>query len=358
MAKDKFSKKIINWYLQNHRNLPWREKRDPYQVWLSEVILQQTRVAQGLPYYVRFIRDFPNVNALAATSQQKVLRAWQGLGYYSRARHLHACAKVVVASHKGKFPKTYDALLSLPGVGSYTAAAIASIAFDQPVAVVDGNVYRVLSRVFGISEDIGSTEGKKIFKEKAQELLDVNQPGIYNQAVMEFGALHCTPKLPKCERCIFSRRCIAKRSEMQSLLPVKNKKVKVRNRYFTYFIFSNGKKLALRKRNGKDIWSGLYDFYLFENNRSRKPKAIMDSDALFKRFSWDDHLMLESKQFIHVLTHQRIHARFVQLTMPKGFWNKKLLEQTGLKLYSVREVGTLPKPTLISKFLAQNGILE
>lgn len=356
MRKGEFSKKIISWYGDNHRDLPWRKTKDPYRIWLSEVMLQQTRVVQGLPYYLKFIRNFPNVKALANASEQKVLRAWQGLGYYSRARNLHACAKKIVLLHKGKFPNTYEELLTLPGIGSYTAAAIASIAFNQPVAVVDGNVFRVLSRVFGIEEDIGSTIGKKVFEQKANELMDATQAGIFNQAVMEFGALYCSPKSPDCERCIFSSNCIANVRQIQDLLPFKEKKVKVRNRYFTYFLFRNGKKLAMKKRNGKDIWSGLYDFYLVEERKIKKTQNLILEDAVLKKFIKPDDVAHESELMKHVLTHQRITARFVIINLKNASSVNALLRNSGLKFYTAREIEHLPKPVLISRFLSKRGI--
>src|SRR6185369_7763226 len=222
MRKDFFSSMIIDWYHANHRNLPWRATIDPYKIWLSEVMLQQTRVAQGLPYYERFVCSFPTVFDLAMATEQNVLRLWQGLGYYSRARNLHRCAKEVVEKFNGHFPNSFNELSKLPGIGDYTAAAIASIAFRQPVAVVDGNVYRVLARVFGIEKDITSGEGKKHFFSFANELINKERPDLFNQAVMEFGALHCVPKKPKCGECIFSKSCEANQRNLQAVLPIKS----------------------------------------------------------------------------------------------------------------------------------------
>jgi len=358
MRSGDFSKKIIDWYREHHRDLPWRKDKDPYQIWLSEVMLQQTRVAQGLPYYVRFIRDFPNVQALANAPQQKVLRAWQGLGYYSRARNLHNCAKKISSQYGGKFPHAVEELVQLPGIGNYTAAAIASMAFDQPASVVDGNVYRVLSRIFGIDSDVSSAEGKKVFGLKAQELINAVNPGMYNQAVMEFGALCCTPKNPNCEACIFSRRCFAKRHDMVNLLPVKSKKVKVRRRHFTYFVFMKGNKLALRKRKHKDIWNGLYDFYLFEGSRPKKTEQVVSEDVTLKSLPKAKRSRLESRVIKHVLTHQTIHTRFVTWEVGASFPEKKLLLKHDLKFYSPKQISSLPKPRLITRFLEENGYLE
>lgn len=358
MTQRDFSKKIVDWYLINPRDLPWRKTTDPYRIWLSEVILQQTRVAQGLPYYNEFIRKFPNVKKLAAASEDKVMRTWQGLGYYSRARNLHACAKMVTRQFKGKFPSTYKELLELPGIGMYTAAAISSIAFGQPEAVVDGNVFRVLARVFGIDSDISSSAGKKIFELKAKELLDVRKPGIYNQAVMEFGALQCTPKSPGCAECIFSTGCYAYTRQMQNLLPVKTNKIKVRTRYFTYIIIRKGSKVAMKKRTDKDIWSGLYDFYLIESKRPQSPERLIKSDVELQQI--ESELIVEYKSDIykHVLTHQHILARFVVLSLPQRASVNKIAKVTGLGFYSAEEVVSLPKPALISRFLIKWGILE
>ncbi|HRK54871.1 MAG TPA: A/G-specific adenine glycosylase [Cyclobacteriaceae bacterium] len=358
MAKKDFSKKIVDWYLVNPRDLPWRKTKDPYRIWLSEVILQQTRVAQGLPYYLEFVRNFPNVKALANASEDKVMRTWQGLGYYSRARNLHACAKVIAHHYNGQFPKTHAELLALPGIGEYTAAAIGSMAFDQPEAVVDGNVFRVLSRVFGIEEDVSTATGKKVFALKAKELLDIDQPGVHNQAVMEFGALHCTPTSPNCTTCIFSTGCFAKRQEMQNVLPVKSKKVKIRTRHFTYFVITKGNKLAMRKREGKDIWSGLYDFYLIEGKRAQHLKTLMKKDSALAQIEPYINIEFKSDSYKHVLTHQHLLASFVMLSLSPGLSAKKLLDTLGIKFYSLVEVASLPKPVLVSRFLTKEGILE
>src|SRR5690606_27237509 len=241
-----FSKKIVEWYHENHRKLPWRDTRDPYRIWLSEVILQQTRVAQGLPYYHRFISHYPTVYALASAPEEEVLRHWQGLGYYTRARNLIRCAKVVVSQHGGSFPSSYEELKSLPGIGDYTAAAIASIAFDEPVAVLDGNVFRVLSRYFGAWNDIAQPSSRKVFADLASMLVPNEYPGIYNQAVMEFGALCCLPKAPQCAECILAPGCYAREHRAQALLPVRNVRKKARKRYFYYFVFMNGSRIAMR----------------------------------------------------------------------------------------------------------------
>lgn len=357
MPTGNFSKKIINWYLDGHRDLPWRRSKNPYHIWLSEVMLQQTRVAQGLPYYERFIQNFPTVEVLAKASQQKVLREWQGLGYYSRARNLHACAKKVVKDHRGKFPSTYEELLTLPGIGSYTAAAIASMAFNQPKAVVDGNVFRVLSRVFGIDEDITSGTGKKIFTERANNLIDKAQPGLFNQALMEFGAMWCTPRVPRCDDCIFSKGCLAKKNGWQELLPVKAKKLKSRNRYFTYFLFTQGNKIAMKKREGSDIWNGLYDFYLAETNRNQRAEKTVEAEPFLRKISRQIEVKPDTHRIKHVLSHQNIYARFVWMTIPKNS-RYELPKSLKLRFYSIKQIMDLPKPVLISRFLKEKGILE
>lgn len=352
MSGGDFSKKIITWYLKHQRDLPWRRTRDPYFIWLSEVILQQTRVAQGLPYFEKFVKDFPNVRALASAPLEKVLRAWQGLGYYSRARNLHRCAQVIRDEHKGQFPHTYHQLLALPGIGSYTAAAISSIAFGEPHAVVDGNVFRVLARVYGLDYDIASGEGKKKFEQKANQLIDRSQPGIFNQAVMEFGALHCTPKLPDCDSCIFNKGCFAKKHEAQTVLPVKSKKVKVKNRHFQYYAFRVGTKLALKPRTEKDIWHGLYDFHLIEGKRN----GI--NNKAFSRLKSKGNGVGKKLTLKHQLTHQLITAEFRMLDLPNSKATDASVKALGLKLYSPKQLASLPKPVLISRFLAESGILD
>jgi A/G-specific adenine glycosylase len=259
------SNTLLAWYNENKRFLPWRETQDAYRIWVSEIILQQTRVAQGLDYYQRFLSTFPTVEHLANACETDVLRVWQGLGYYSRARNMHKAAKTVMQQHQGVFPHSYTDLLSLPGIGPYTAAAIASFAKNQPYAVLDGNVFRVLARLLGIDTPIDSTLGKKLFAALAQEHLDPTQPALYNQAIMDFGALQCTPAAPQCSACPFCERCEAARTGTQHLLPVKKGKTAQRKRYFWYFIAYNGHFTYLQQRQQKDIWEGLYEPYLIED---------------------------------------------------------------------------------------------
>lgn len=347
MTQKQFASKIIAWYNNHHRSLPWRETKDPYKIWLSEIILQQTRVAQGLPYYEKFVTTFPTVTALAKASEQQVLRLWQGLGYYSRARNLHACAKKVVTEYHGKFPDSAEGLQKLPGIGPYTAAAIASFAFRESVAVVDGNVFRVLARIFGMDSDIASPMGKKFFTEKANALLDVDQPDVFNQAMMEFGAIHCLPQNPLCTDCIFSKTCIANGQGLQKLLPVKEKKAKVRTRYFYYFVIHHQKKILMRKREGKDIWKGLYDFYLVETNRNKKAVDVMKNDSIVSTAS----ILTESKIFTHLLSHQKLKIKFIEINLSFTTTLKKKLTEVGLKAFTKTQIGHLPKPIVIDRYL-------
>ncbi len=272
-----FASKLLTWYSIHQRNLPWRTTRDPYKIWISEVILQQTRIIQGIPYYERFISRYPSVQQLADAPQEEVLRLWQGLGYYSRARNLHACARIITQTWGGIFPNTYEALLGLPGVGPYTAAAIASIAFDVPVPVIDGNVYRVLARIFGITLDITSVQGVHLFRVLARTLLPEVRAGKYNQALMEFGALHCTPRSPKCATCVFAVHCAAFQTRSQSVLPVKRRKLKLISRHLHYLVIQYEDKLYMKQRSARGIWGGMYDFYLVETPQFTRFTQLSDA---------------------------------------------------------------------------------
>jgi A/G-specific adenine glycosylase len=346
MDKRYFSEKVVKWYENNKRKLPWRETIDPYKIWLSEIILQQTRVSQGLPYYEAFIRQYPNVQALSSAPEQEVLRLWQGLGYYSRARNLHKCAKHVVKNFSGRFPPTFDELLKLPGVGAYTAAAIASFCFKQRVAVVDGNVFRVLSRSFGIDTPINSPEGKKVFAILANELITDRQPDQHNQAMMEFGATICTPKNPACDSCVFQKGCFAFSRKMQPELPVKIKPKKSRKRYFYYFVHEKNKTLWMKKREEKDIWNGLFDFHLIEKNRAvRVDKIIAENrDEKLKPLTQD---LVVSKTYKHILSHQTIFTRFIVFKKAKKITQKNRISA----FYTMKEIADLPKPVLVTRFL-------
>ena len=288
-----FSTTLLNWFALNGRDLPWRHTKDPYAIWLSEVILQQTRIQQGMDYWHRFILQWPKVEDLAAATEDEVLREWQGLGYYSRARNLHAAAQQIVAN--GQFPNTLDTIKKLTGVGDYTAAAIGSIAFGLPAAVVDGNVYRVLARHYGIDTPINTTRGKKLFTELAQSLLPVDQPAAFNQAMMDFGAIQCTPASPKCTVCPLQESCEALRSGRIGELPVKEKKLKIQTRHLTYLYIRSKGKTAIRKRAAGDIWQGLWE------------PVLTDEPTLLKQ------ARLLRKGVKHVLTHRILLADFYLL---------------------------------------------
>jgi A/G-specific adenine glycosylase len=306
-----FSRKLLPWYREHRRPLPWRETRDPYRIWLSEVMLQQTRVDQGLGYYLRFTERWPTVAELATAHENEVLKEWQGLGYYSRARNLLAAARQVMREHEGQFPDNHAELLGLKGVGDYTAAAIASIGFGRPDAVVDGNVYRVLARAFGIDTPIDSTAGRKRFKELATELLDPEHPGDHNQAVMELGATVCTPKSPDCPLCPLQAKCIAFATGKVASLPVKEGKAKTRDRFFNYLHIASAKGIAMRQRQGKDIWAGLFELPLVESERPLARHSLED------RLGMGWAVAGKPVKARHVLSHQVIHAVFWKVDPPK-----------------------------------------
>ena len=308
-----FSKILISWYSVNKRNLPWRETQNPYYIWLSEIILQQTQVKQGLPYYLTFIEHFPTVYDLANANEELVLKLWQGLGYYSRARNLHFAAQYIVKECNGVFPNTYKTLLKLKGVGDYTASAIASICFNEATAVVDGNVYRVLARYFGIETPINTTEGIKQFKALAQELIDKKDPATFNQAIMEFGAMQCRPKTPDCLFCPLQAACIAYNKGNIGNLPVKLKKVKVKQRYFNFLVFQfKNETTLLEKREGKGIWKNLYQFPLWETNTN---VSLNDCTAFLKSYKHTKGASFQLSQYndapkIHKLSHQHLSVTF------------------------------------------------
>lgn len=344
-----FSEELIRWYHSKKRDLPWRKTKDPYKIWLSEVILQQTRVAQGLPYYEKFVENYPTISALANADQQEVLRLWQGLGYYSRARNMHATAKIVVQDFGGKFPNNYQDLLKLKGIGPYTAAAIASFAFDEKVAVVDGNVYRVLARVFGVETDIASHEAKKVFGELANKLISAESPSIYNQAIMEFGAIHCTPANPDCMFCVFAHSCVANAKGLQAVLPIKSKKLAIRNRFFDYFVIEKDGSFLMHQRLEGDIWTGLNDFYLVENEEKLSELDEINDDFLTEVLS-KAVIKSCSASIKHILSHQRIEARFWHVVL-----NDEVVLPVGYEFYSLDEVEDLPKPILIEKYLKSSA---
>lgn len=367
-----FGELLAEWYAVHKRDLPWRHTRDPYLIWLSEIILQQTRVAQGLPYYTKFSETFPTVKDLAAASEEEVLRLWQGLGYYSRARNMHATARLIAEQYGGQFPTSYKELLKLKGIGPYTAAAIASFAFDEPVAVVDGNVFRVLARLFGISEDIASQKGKRIFAQRAQHLLlesiRFTPPSVYNQAIMEFGAIHCTPAAPNCPTCIFRHNCHAYRHRLQFQLPVKEKKTRLRNRNFLYWLFEHRGNVIVKQRGNGDIWQGLYDFPMTvtDEDATENPELLLQiyrklaSFLSLRRLAFgavmkDFPLKIShiSDVYKHRLTHQQLQVRFVRLTvLSEEFW-EKLCTLPHVRAVRFECLEELPKPVLVANYLQE-----
>ncbi len=346
-----FSNILINWYLKNKRKLPWRQTSDPYRIWLSEIMLQQTRINQGLPYYLKFITEFPSVFDLAKAPQQKVLKLWQGLGYYSRARNLHETSKYVANELDGKFPDSYKDLLKLKGVGDYTASAIASISYNEPVAVVDGNVYRVLARYFNIDTPVNSTAGIKEFKELATEMLDVQHPGKYNQAIMEFGALHCKPQNPLCDTCPLAGSCLALKFKTQHELPVKIKKGKIKNRYFNYLVFiSEENKTCLEQRTGKGIWQGLYQFPLVETPKPLSSEEFLEKDSVKKLIDaeTDEISLYNEVAVVHKLSHQHIHTRF---------WIVQKADSLTKGIHFAK-INDYPVPVLIANFLNDFNLVD
>jgi A/G-specific adenine glycosylase len=314
---DFFTLQIHQWYSNFKRDLPWRNTRDPYYIWLSEIILQQTRVNQGWAYYTSFTQAFATVKELANASEDEVLKLWQGLGYYSRARNLHHTARLIVDQYQGEFPKTYHGLLALKGIGQYTAAAIASISFQEEVPAVDGNVYRVLARYFGISQAIDSTQGKKIFMQLAKELIKGTNPGMHNQSMMEFGALQCTPQKPNCPECPLNTHCFAYLNNKQSELPVKSKKTIQKNRYFNYFVLINNDSTWLRKRVHNDIWKNLYEFPMIET-LTDIPLETLFSLTEVKKLLNDEFVIEKTENWkVHILTHQKIYYRIIVIRLLK-----------------------------------------
>jgi len=311
---DFFNAPIHDWYALHKRELPWRYTNNPYHIWLSEIILQQTRIDQGLSYYKRFTEEFPTIIDLANATEDQVLKLWQGLGYYSRARNLHASAKHIQLHYGGIFPEKYEQILSLKGVGEYTAAAIGSISFGLEYPSIDGNVFRVLSRFFGISEPIDTSRGKKIFMELAVQLIKGTNPGMHNQALMEFGALQCTPANPDCSKCPLSQRCFAVANCKINELPLKQNKVKQRDRYFNYLVLLSNKHTWLQKRLGNDIWKNLFEFPMVETVEMIDIEKFPDLNKFYKIDTEEfSHIENVSPWKIHILTHQRIHYRFIRI---------------------------------------------
>ena len=339
-----FHSTLTNWYSIHKRNLPWRTSKNPYNIWLSEIILQQTQVKQGLPYYEAFLANYPSIQELANASETEILNLWQGLGYYSRARNLHYTAKHITENLKGVFPKDYNSLLDLKGVGDYTASAIASICYEESVAVVDGNVYRVLARYFGIDTPINSTEGIKQFKSLAQSLLPPSYLGDYNQAVMEFGSRQCKPQSPNCSACPLIASCSAYATGSIKNLPVKLKKTKITKKYFNFLVMnSNDQKTVLEQRTEKGIWQQLYQFPLIETPSSVSEDAFLKHPELANKLE-DSHkkiTLYNTTDIIHKLSHQELHIKFWIINTTKSTKN-------GIKW---SDIGTLPVPIVIERFI-------
>ena len=307
-----FTRTLYRWYNLYKRELPWRKTNDPYKIWISEIILQQTRVAQGTDYYLRFIQRFPTVKQLAKANEDGVLKLWQGLGYYSRARNLHQAAKTILEKYQGVFPSSYKEISGLKGIGPYTAAAIASIAFNLPYPAVDGNVYRVLARYFGVETPIDSTQGKKEFAALADDILDKNNPGLHNQALMEFGALQCIPQTPNCANCPVAETCSAFANKQVARLPVKEKKTKQQNRYFYYYLLEDDHSIYLHKRTGNDIWKNLYQLPLTEKETELSDTEILGQNIPFILNGTANFVSVSEKKK-HVLSHRIIWARVIRI---------------------------------------------
>ena len=351
--KKAFTKNLLGWYAQSSRPMPWKGEKNPYLVWLSEIILQQTRVEQGWPYFERFRDRYPSVVDLAKAPEDEVMKLWEGLGYYSRARNLHYTAQYIAKELRGVFPDTYEGLLALKGVGPYTAAAIASFAFDLPHAVVDGNVYRVLSRYFGIASPIDSTRGKKLFAGLAEELLDQKQPADYNQAIIDFGAIQCVPVNPDCGRCPLQQECHAFAFAQQTAFPVKEKKIKRRTRYFHYLILEFTEGLYIRKRLEKDIWQNLYEFPLIETTGPLSAEQLQE-ESDFQLLTSPGQASIEalSRPFQQQLTHQKIIA---------FFWEIRLAKRPEIKnpayLFTPREnLSKFAFPKIIDRYLHDKSL--
>jgi len=347
---DFFNSPIHTWYSFYKRDLPWRNTRNPYYIWLSEIILQQTRIEQGIAYYIRFIEEFPEISDLADASEDQILKMWQGLGYYSRARNLHFTSKIIQQNYGGKFPAKYEVIRSLKGIGDYTAAAIASIAFNLEYPAVDGNVYRLLSRFFGISDPIDSSKGKRTFNDLAKELIKGTDSGMHNQAIMEFGALQCVPRNPNCLQCPLKDGCYAFNAKKVNELPVKQNKTIQRDRFFSYLVLVNNKNTWLRKRVENDIWKNLFEFPLIETSTQVETKEILaHPDFLDKINSSEVVIENVTKWGKHILSHQRIHYRFIRIKIAN-----EIFESPDLIKVNKEDIFNFAVPKLLETYLYEN----
>ena len=337
---------LIRWNRQqNTRKMPWKGEKDPYKIWLSEIILQQTRVEQGLKYYQKFVSAFPNIHSLASAKDEKIYKLWEGLGYYSRCKNLIETARYISKVLKGKFPDQFDDILALKGVGHYTASAIASFAFNLPHAVVDGNVFRVLSRVFGIRLPIDSTKGKKKFTQLAADLLDKKRPGEYNQALMDFGAVICKP-YPLCNVCVFKDHCFALKNNLVNVLPVKEKKLRIRDRWFSYLVIEYKRKIYIRKRNLDDIWKNLHEFFLIETDWEINPKKLLKRIEKEKILDKANYKVISiATNYQQQLSHQKIKGLFIHVTVNRP------VAITGFKAISSKQISHYAFPRLITSYL-------
>ena len=343
------SKLLMKWYEIHGRNLPWRHTKDPYKIWVSEIILQQTRIAQGTNYYLNFIKVFPNIKSLAEAEETEVLKLWEGLGYYSRARNLHASAKFIISEFDGVFPSNYKDIHSLKGIGSYTAGAISSIVFNLPYPAIDGNVKRVISRIYEIRENINSSSGTKQIENILGKILDKKEPGKFNQALMDLGSMICAPKNPDCSNCVLNTMCKAYSNNLVNELPNAYKKIKIRKRVFIYFLFHQGPDILIRKRTSEDIWKGLYEFPLIEfksmpNEKKWKQELIND----FQLEERSIEIFKISDKFKHILSHQKIEAHFVHV---KVTTLKEIALKYKLDLEVLKNIKKHPFPRLIEKYI-------
>jgi A/G-specific adenine glycosylase len=353
LAQSRFATLLLKWSKEkNSRQMPWKGEQDPYKIWLSEIILQQTRVEQGLNYYYKFVNTFPDINKLAKANDSTIFKLWEGLGYYTRCRNLIATARVISKERKGVFPGKYEDIKALKGIGPYTAAAISSFAFNLPHAVLDGNVFRVLARVFGIDKPIDSAEGKKYFSLLAAELLDKKHPAIYNQAIMDFGAVVCKPSSPLCTTCIFKKHCLAFQGNKINVLPVKGKKIKVRKRWFYYLDISYKNEMAILKRTGKDIWQDLYEFPLIESACELSNKKILqqaENKKLLKRNEYE--MITISFIFKQKLSHQLITGQFIKVRV-----KRKPKLNNGWQWMTKSQIKMFAFPQFINQYLLEKQL--